>query len=521
MIHSRPQVQLPRWFTPGWMGVLFALLLLVRNAWLYWMYGIAFYPDSNLYAHLGAVFFETWSFGTLVTYPYPLLNALTGSFANPAALLWLQFIFSAAAGGFFVYAAAREHSPRAWAFALLSGLLLLADLVWGSFLRAILTDGVFATLHLLALALLLLHYDRRGRLPAWELVLAGLLYGLVVSFRPSNIFLTPLFPAAYLWLTRSWKKAAYLTVGLALFFLSIGLINLRGAGQFAILLGDTDKPSYTDEYLAFPLLVYKLYDPANGPSSQRMDAYLQTCYPGMVYAEAVDRSSGAGFNSPNNNDLIYNRVFPCLKTQSADAPNGSRGLIRDAYLESLTSAPLRFTQVMAQELAVFLRYANPYLLRLHLDPSKNYSCTDLPWCGTIYDSRAVWDANSSWVGLYEKSAAKMLQAYLAPVGLFSLFSPDKQYLPYLLSWALTFAFTVIASRGRMRFVALAAAVFVLYTGAVVVASLGFSERYAAMLTPVQAVYSAVFWITLGEVLLRLYRSAAQRRGFPAHIPADQ
>ncbi len=497
------------WFTPARLGGLFTGLLILRNAWLYWAFSYAFYPDSNLYTHLGATFFSTWRIGALVTYPYPLLNALTGSYRDPSALFWFQIVFSALVGGFFVYAAARKDRL----FAALAGVFLLADWVWGSFIRAILTDGMFATLNLLGIALLLFHFDRRKQLPAWELLLAGFVYGLIACFRPSNIFLAALIPPLYLWLTRSWKKTAYLTAGLALFLVSIGFVNWKGTQKFYILAGDDGGASYTNQYLAFPLFVYRLYGPDNGPASLRLDQDLQACYPGLDYASAVDRSEAGGFNSQNNNDFIYNQVFPCLSQQAAQAPTGQQGLVRRAYLESLTAAPLRFTQVMAQEVAVFLRYANPYLLRLHFDPGKNYACLDLTWCSQINQpSRLQWDPHNPLVGLYEKSATKLLQSYLAPVGLISPLLPDPQHLPYLVAWAGCFIFLLLAAPGRLRFLALISAGLVLYTAAVVVASLGFNERYAAMLAPVQTVYSALFWLVLARWIASRVQSLKKRRG---------
>lgn len=497
--------------TPLRLGAFFALLLFIRNAALYWGFAFAFYPDSNLYTHLGAQFFSTWKITNLVTYPYALLNALTGSYADPRFLLWLQLAFSALVGGFFVYAAARRDRL----FGALAGLFLLADLVWGSFMRAILTDGMFATLNLLGLALLLYHYDRWTRrsggdpLPTWELLLAGFVYGLIACFRPSNIFLAALFPFIYLWLTRSWKKTLALTAGLALFFASMGLINLKGSGQFYILAGDDSGTSYTNQYLAFPLFVYHLYNPQNGPASAKLDQALQACYPGLDYASAVDRSEAGGFNSTKNNDFIYQQVFPCLVRSGAS----QAGLVRSAYLESLSASPVHFTQVMAQEVAVFLRYANPFLLRLHFDTSKNYACSDMRWCSQINQpTRLEWSAANPLVSLYEKAASKALQYYLSPIGLLSPLLPDPEHLPYLVSWVACLLFLLAVTRGQNRFLTLTAAGLVAYTAAVVVASLGFNERYAAMLSPVQAVFSALFWLELARFAVRLVQRLRRKPG---------
>ena len=74
-------------------------------------------------------------------------------------------------GGFFVYLVAQKNVRFAW----LAGVLLLFDLVWGTLTCSILTDGIFAMLSLLAISLLLFHYDRRLEISYKELVLSGFL----------------------------------------------------------------------------------------------------------------------------------------------------------------------------------------------------------------------------------------------------------------------------------------------------------------------------------------------------------
>lgn len=484
------------------LGGIITLLILLRNAWLYWNYSIAIYPDTSLYVQLGSTFFKTGYIPTSVTFPYPFLNALTNSSKDPTLLIWVQMIFGALAGGFFVFTVARKNIM----LAIFTGVLLLFELVSGALLRSILTDGLFATLNLLVLGILLFHYDRRERLPGWELFLAGILLALAMGIRPSNIFLAALFPPLYLWMTRSWKKTLSLAAGMLLFFLIVGLINLKGNQKFYVLAsGDT----YTGNNVAFLLFLYQLYSPENGPASKKIDEYIRSCYPGFNYSEAFDRSEGGAFDTEHNLTLMTRRIFPCVDEKSTvDQGNGS--LFPAAYVESLVSNPVRFAQAILREASIFLKYGNPYILRTALNQSRNYRCSDLSWCNSVSSGKAEWDHRSPLIGLYEKTASKVLQIYLAPVGLFTRLLPEKQYSPYLVSWAFMFMIAVIFTRGRERLLAISSAGIILYTALIVVAGLGYTERYAAMLSPLHAVFSGLAWMVFSRLFGKLLKTGRFR-----------
>lgn len=485
------------------LSLIFSVLILVKNVWLYWAYGYAFYPDSNLYVHLGASLFETWYVSPLVTFPYPFLNAITNSSSNPALLIYAQIILSSVVAGFFVYVVSKSN----WILASLIGLFLTFDLMWGAVTRAILTDGLFATFNLLGLGLILFHFQRRKNLPGWELVLAGILFGLIVSIRPSNIFLIILLPPLYAWFTRSWKKVLSLSLGIAIFFSLVGYINLKGTQKLFILSNDG---SYTSDYLAFPLFIYNFFSPENGPASATIDQYLQTCYPGLVYSEAVDRSEGMAFDSVTNMNFIVQKVLPCVQSQKT-LLNDERNHFPIAYLEALLKKPLQFAGAIVREVGFFLRYGNPYVLRWQLNAHLNYGCDGIAWCNQVTQARYEWNSNNLVIAFYEKAATKIFQVYLAPVGLISILSPEKQVFPVLFSWIVMFGFTVLFTKGWERLFVLSVNVLILYTAVVVVVGLGFTERYASMLSPLQAVYSAVAWFTALKLFAVLWRKALSYR----------
>ena len=469
-------------------GSFFSLILLIKNLLFYWLFSYAFYPDSNLYVQLGASLFKTWYVTPIVTIPYPFLNALTHSSSSPVLLMWVQILFGSVVGGFFIFVITQKNQI----LAVFLGLLFIFDFVWGGWTRSLMTDGIFSAFLILGLSLFLLHYFRRDELPAWELFLSGILYGLIIFIRPSHIFLAILFPPIYLWLTKSWKKMLVISCGLVFFFAIIGLTNLKGTKRFYIL---SNNESYTSNFLAYPLFIYKLFSPDNGPTSRMLDGYLQTCYPGLSYAESVDRSEGMGFSTENNMDFIQNKVYPCVQAYTND-----QTLFRTAYIESLTSKPVKFFQTMTQEVAIFLRYGNPYVLRWILNASNNYGCTDFLWCETLNQSRSSWDYRQPLIGIYEKISTKILQIYLAPIGILSRLFPEKQYLPVLTSWIAIFGFLILFTRSWERLLILATGGLVLYTAVIVVVGLGFTERYAAMLSPVQTIFSGIAWFVVFRII---------------------
>ena len=151
---------------------------------------------------------------------------------------------------------------------------------------------------------------------------------------------------------------------------------------------------------------------------------------------------------------------------------------------------------MYQENAVFFRYNDPYILRWYLDAGKNYGCDLIPWCSEISVSHLVWDYQTWYSSLYEKLDTKIIQVYLAPVGLISAFSSDKNILPYNIVWFGMMGLLILVTGGRERFLAITTLVTLQFTCITVIAGLGFTERYAAMLAPLQIVLSGIFFTVI-------------------------
>jgi hypothetical protein len=471
--------------SPMIIGLIFGIIILLRNITLILLFSYTFLPDSNSYIHLGKDFFHTFYISPLYTFPYPLLNALSNSYKSPYFLLSIQVLIAAAAAGFFVYILAK----RSRLSAVLMGLLLSFDLVGGAFSRSIMTDSIFSSLILICLGILLDHFDRRYTTGLPEMFVSGLVYGLTLNFRPSNIYLAVLLVPLYIFLVPSWKKLLLLFSGGAAIFLAAGLINLLGSGSFYFI---STHDSHTSTYTAYPLFVYKLFSPENGPKSLQLNQYLSNCYPGVDFLSKVDRSVGGSFDSMNNVNLILGEIVPCV-TNAAKDPAIAQSIFPQAYMESMLHDPIRFALIMVQENAVFFGYNDPYILGWYLDARKNNACESIPWCSEIQVSRRVWDDQSWYSSLYEKVDTKLVQVYLVPVGLISALSPDKNYLPYNIAWFGMIVVLILVTRGRERFLAIATFVVLQYTCITVVVGLGFTERYAAMMVPLQIVLSGLLF----------------------------
>jgi hypothetical protein len=291
-----------------------------------------------------------------------------------------------------------------------------------------------------------------------------------------------------------------LITGETAIFLMAGLINLHGSGTFYIL---SSQDSYTSTYTAFPLFVYKLYSPENGPKSFELNQYLSQCYPGVDLQSRVDRSEGGAVDSANNMDLIFRGIIPCVKSTSVD-PATAQTIFQRAYMESLLRNPIKFAVTIYQENAVFFRYNDPYTLRWLLDARKNYGCGDMLWCGNIGVSHLVWDYRTWYYSLYEKAATKIIQVYLAPVGLISTLAPEKNYLPFSIAWFGMVLLLVLVTSGRERFLVIATFVILQYTSITVIVGFGFTECYAAMMTPLQIILSGMLYAAMTRKVYQIY-----------------
>ncbi|MHA2403446.1 MAG: hypothetical protein ACXADH_10690 [Candidatus Kariarchaeaceae archaeon] len=460
-------------------AVIFAVLISLRDAIIVWGFSFGYYGDSNLYVSLGRTLFQkSGSFSAgIVSLPYPFLNTITSSASNPLNLVWLQILIGAFAAGALIYVVARKNPI----LSVVIGILFLFDFVWGAVNRNILTEGLYVSFHVLSLALLISHYDRRETVTSWELLAAGVFYGWAFIFRPSSLFLTLLIVPLYFWLTRSWRKTG--------FYMVMGLFNLWSSGEFRIM-------SQSGYYTASPLFVYRLFSPDNGPASQEIDQAFSECFPDLDYANAMETTAGGD----KNNDILYRMFLPCLNESGLNLDQIS-DLYTQAYMEGIIKRPIYYGSVLMREGLTVIKYNAPLILRLYLKPEFNNRCEDYAWCENIRESRMSWTNKLLVVPIYERVATKFMQLYLLPLRPLNLIFRNDKYLPIATAFILVMGFLLIATRGRVRFLVVITLLFLLYIILSIISGYGFLPRYASVLTPYYSILSATAIVTIGNLLV--------------------
>ena len=85
--------------SPMIIGLFFGIIILLRNV-ISSHYFLIHFCRIQIYISFGERIFSHFLYLSLVTFPYPLLNALTNTFNSPYFFLSLQALITAAAGGF-------------------------------------------------------------------------------------------------------------------------------------------------------------------------------------------------------------------------------------------------------------------------------------------------------------------------------------------------------------------------------------------------------------------------------------
>jgi hypothetical protein len=487
------------------LALAFGLLALIRDAFLVWGYGYSISPDSIGYIALGKLLFaralplsgaalgdQAAAFDptslNIRTLPYPLMNALAHSARDPLTLVWAQIAIGAAAVGALVYVI----GGRDRLLGVVAGALLSLNVLWGASNRAILTEGAFTSFHVLSLAVLLHHFDRREESSFWGVLLAGALYGWTFTFRPTGLPLLVLMPVLYLWITRSWRKAGGVLAGaLAVVLLSASFYGWR-TGHFR-LFGEGGI------YSAFPLFTYHLFSPENGPVSRQIDAGLRACEGHVEYS---------AFTRRERNPIIKGQYIPCLRSQGwSEAEIADR--FGDAYHEAILSHPAAFAAAVAYENALFLTYPVMEGVPEQLIPLIG-RCEGYEWCETITDTRLP--AEGALSRFFAAAAS-------TPIQLYRLLGPRAgggQTVADLFAWLILVGVLILTTRGRARFIALVCAALVHYLGLAVTVGFIYLPRYTYVLSPFHGLLSALLVVTVLRTSVR--RSALPRRALDQSAP---
>ncbi len=325
-------------------ALIFAALSLARDAALFRVYSVILANDTPTYIHEGRDFLAAGTSSGLPKriFPYLAVNFVTQSWQDPAALVALQAAVGAAAVGLLVYVLARE---RVW-LGVGVGLLLVLNLAWATYNRAILTEGLFVSFHVLCFAILLWHAQRRQTLRLWEIFAFGMLCGWTLLFRGTGLPLIVPIALIYAFLTRGITRPLALLAGFAVFLLAVGLYNQWRYDEFGLV-------GPQDDTLVSSLFSYHLFSPENGPTSARIDAALRECM-GYLDYDDVPRYI---------NNFIYGHYNLCLVPQWGQAE--VTAATSQAFRELVLRRPFAFARVLILEAGTGLKVAIPVMFALH------------------------------------------------------------------------------------------------------------------------------------------------------------
>lgn len=456
-------------------SVTFVILVLIRDFASVFLFSIRLEADASSYINEGSLLFvHNAAEGSFRSYLYTILTGVLNTTANPYPLIVFQSLLAAIAISWLVYVLVRRDQF----LGITAGIFLLLDIVWLANTRTILTESISTSLIVIMIGLLIHHYDQHKHLSGLQLAIAGLLFGIVLTFRSSNILLFPVIIIYYLLIVRVKWRILYIATGISMI---IGLTLAARAYQFnQLALVD-----YSGRAFIYPMFNYQLFDPQNGEASQRLSTILAECgYPNPKQLP----------ESLTSVDRLYLREYgPCARAALGSLSAGWN-IFTQAYIESIRSDPIRFALVQIRENSV------AFAANMHLDNSvatdmfgaegpNTRNCTTYAWCESVRDQRLGGGVMRFPVA----SVAYLHQPYL-------LFAPYVDYQPFvsgdfdfvsITAWLLFIGVLLTYIRGRSLLIVLICFTLVHYIILSTIGSASFFNRYLYPSLPAQSLLAAM------------------------------
>lgn len=435
---------------------------------------------------------------------FPFNSALPVNADSFWRVVHVQIIVAAFAAGLLTYVLAKRDR----ALAVLAGIILATDIVWGAYQRWIFTESLTMSFLVISFAVIISHFARAQRLRTAELLAAGLLFGWTLTLRASNLYFAAAIVVIYLLFTRSIRKTTLVTVGIGLFLVAASLFNLWRFDAFRL-------SGQQGFFLGWPALGYQLYAPDNGPLSAQFTQEVAACHPDLDLT---------GIPADFVNWVIWQQIIPCYDNDLDVVTERFSAIFGEAFRRR----PLDYLTTVARENVMLLAYpirpTTPFVLQTTIemfrDPLRPPVCTDTPasWCNPrpyprdTHDPLLVAFANVSNVlvqpylllappGDLPPGRTEELYRYLAP----PLTQPPAM-IPAALGWFAMLGFTLLNTRGLRRFVVLVSAALVHYVILVVTAAMVYDVLNTRLLTaasPFFGLIAAVFFLTVAQKLRRL------------------
>ena len=446
---------------------------------------------------------------------FPFNSGLPANADSLWRVIHFQMFAGALAAGLLVYVLGRRDRT----FALVAGIFLALDVVWGAYQRWVFTESLTMSCLVFSLAVMVSHYHRARRLRWPELLLAGVLFGWTLTIRPSNVYFVLVVALIYFVLTRSVRKTAFVGLGIGLFLLAASLFNLWRFGGFHL-------SGQQGFFLGVPAFGYQLYAPDNGPVSAQFQQEMAACLPNLdLTAITIEQVNFA----------IFHRMLPCFDDDIEPLAGRFGAIFREGLSHNLgpyMATVLRENAVMlAYPIRLSTNFALQTTIEMFRDPLRPPTCGDAAdsWCRyRPYDR----DPRAPALAAFASATSFLTQPYLllAPPGAMPaghtaelyryLLPPVTQppaLIPAVVAWFALLGFTVYSTRGQRRFVVLVSAALIHYVILTTTAAIVFdtsNTRYLALLTPFFELVSAAFFIVALSKLRSLWLRRRTRKDRP-------
>jgi hypothetical protein len=370
---------------------------------------------------------------------------------------------------------------RLW-LGLAAGVMLTLDLTWATYNRAMLTESPFTSFHVLSLAVILWHYDRRQRLRAWELIAAGLLFGWTLLFRGTGLPLIAALLLVYAVMTRALRPALLVALGIGLFLAGV-LVHSQWRYGEAGLVG----PQH--DTLVSALYSYHLFSPGNGGESAALHAGLRECMGYLDYDDVPGYENFFIYNHFNYCLVGYDENFQFIPGPRIEVTQR----VSKAFRELILSRPFDYARVLLVELGKGLTFDETEAIQINTSDTLEFIC-----------SRWYDEAFCSETASYQRDVqtADSLRALTAALDVPSRLHHAAKWISsptdavHLAAFVMLCGFVLIA--GRQQLLVVLAVGFIGYQMLVSAAVHVLLARYIDVLSPFFIVLSVMAVGTLSE-----------------------
>lgn len=460
-------------------ALIFAVLAIVRDVIMVGNFGLMFTNDSRSYITESRDLFNDEASTGLPKriFPYVLISNLTNITDTPLFTVGFQIIIGATAIASLVYVLARR---KLW-MGIGVGVLLLFELSWSTFNRAILTEGTYISFHVISLAMLIDILERKRTVKIAYLFLFGILIGWTMLYRGTGLPLIPLILLLVLYSVRSVKKTLAFAAGVVIFIGSVGVFNLWRYEEFGLIGPQHDT-------VVSALTSYHLFSPDNGSASREIDRELRDCIPYLDYDD-VPRYLSL---------FIYNYFNRCLLDQYTRQP--LTDLTNKAFRELIFGRPLEFMRSMIQEYGKGFKISPMSNIKGYSRSETNLrQCREtVNWCDTHIKSPDITGSQHRQMINIMTALAFTGQAQLGAQVVTS-----NSDAVMLFAFLMVSGFLFVARRDPL--LVLICSLFLIYQVATVAAVHVFLIRYTAVFTPFYFIIALLMFEALWTIIRQLTR----------------